>query len=142
MKEVIDYSKPLKNAKYERFCQEYIVDNNATQAAIKAKYSKKTAGVRASQLLRILIIKNRIAYLQGQLSKASGVTARQIIDEFKKIAFGRVSKTLTNGHKIKALENLGKVKGIYEVDNRQKVDPVMDLIKEISGSGSGLQIKD
>jgi len=33
----------MLNAKQERFCQEYIIDLNATDAAIRAGYAKKTA---------------------------------------------------------------------------------------------------
>jgi len=37
--------------KQDRFCQEYIIDLNATQAAIRAGYSKKTARIKGCKLL-------------------------------------------------------------------------------------------
>lgn len=40
------------NARQQRFCDEYLVDLNATQAAIRAGYSEKTAAVIASENLR------------------------------------------------------------------------------------------
>jgi phage terminase small subunit len=38
--------------KQKRFCDEYLIDLNATQAAIRAGYSKKTAASQGERLLR------------------------------------------------------------------------------------------
>lgn len=48
-------------AKQKRFCDEYLIDLNATQAAIRAGYSKKTAGVIANENLNKPYIKKYIA---------------------------------------------------------------------------------
>jgi phage terminase small subunit len=45
-------SKAALNPKQQRFVEEYLVDLNATQAAIRAGYSKKTAHVQACNLLK------------------------------------------------------------------------------------------
>ena len=47
----------------ERFCEEYMIDLNATQAAIRAGYSPKTAREHAPRLLANVSIQNRIAEL-------------------------------------------------------------------------------
>lgn len=47
-------------AKQKRFCDEYLIDLNATQAAIRAGYSKKTARVIGAQNLSKLAVKNYI----------------------------------------------------------------------------------
>ena len=47
-------------AKQKRFCDEYLIDLNATQAAIRAGYSKKTAGVIANENLNKPYIKKYI----------------------------------------------------------------------------------
>lgn len=47
-------------AKQQRFCDEYLIDLNATQAAIRAGYSKKTARVIGAQNLSKLAVKNYI----------------------------------------------------------------------------------
>ena len=45
--------------KYDSFCREYHINgNNATQAAIHAGYSKKTAGAKATFLLKIVYIQD------------------------------------------------------------------------------------
>ncbi len=116
----VDYTKPLENSKYERFCQEYIKDNNAAQSAIRAGYSENGADSRGSQLLVIVSIKNRIAILQLEISRGSRVDAKMVIEGFRKIAFGTITKELTNKNKLRALENLGKHLGIFEKDNIQR----------------------
>jgi len=51
--------------KQEMFCREYLIDLNATQAAIRAGYSVKTANRIAAQNLSKLDIQNRIAELSS-----------------------------------------------------------------------------
>ncbi len=87
---LIDYSKPLDNAKYERFSQEYHIDCNATQAATRAKYSAKTAGTKGQQLLQIIDIAGRIAFLKSELGKKTGITAERVMAEWAKIGFSNL----------------------------------------------------
>lgn len=103
---LIDYSKPLKNAKYERFCQEYIIDNNATQAAIRAKYSEKTAYSQGQRLLKNVEVAKRVAYLQSELSKVCGVTAKMLLEEWKKIAFANSQDYLQPSGALKSISDL------------------------------------
>ena len=51
--------------KQKRFCDEFIISGNATQAAVKAGYSKKTAGAMATENLKKPIIR---AYLDERLA--------------------------------------------------------------------------
>ena len=51
------------NKRQELFCQEYIVDLNATQAAIRAGYSERTADVQASRLLANVKVSARVKEL-------------------------------------------------------------------------------
>ena len=55
--------------KQEMFCQEYLVDLNATQAAIRAGYSKKTANEQGTQLLVRLSIRERVQELMRKRSE-------------------------------------------------------------------------
>ena len=48
-------------AKQQRFCDEYLIDLNATQAAIRAGYSKRTAAASAARLLRNVKVQEYIA---------------------------------------------------------------------------------
>ena len=145
----VDYSKPLKNRRYEDFCQFYLKLNNATQAAIQAKYSKKTAGSKGTQLLQIVSIKLRLDYLKSEIAEKCGVTAEMLTREYKKLAFSNMQdfededgKTIPL-HKLprdvaaaiqtidaygdfklhnkeKALDSLGRHIGFFEKDNNHQ----------------------
>ena len=75
------------NPKQQRFCEEYMIDLNATQAAIRAGYSVKTAKEQASRLLTNVNVSREIERLQALQSKRTGVTADRVIRELAKIAF-------------------------------------------------------
>nr|DAL83133.1 MAG TPA: Terminase small subunit [Caudoviricetes sp.] len=73
--------------KQARFCEEYMIDLNATQAAIRAGYSPKTANEQAARLLANVSIQNRIAQLQAEQSRRTGVSADRVLRELAKVAF-------------------------------------------------------
>lgn len=75
------------NDKQKRFCQEYIVDLNGTQAAIRAGYSEKTAKEQAARLLTNANIEEYIQELIGKRSQRTQVTADMVIRELARIAF-------------------------------------------------------
>lgn len=77
---------PLKNDRQERFCQEYLVDLNATQAAKRAQYSEKTAYSIGQRLLKKVEIQRRIAHLKQDRTERTRVTADMVINELKIIA--------------------------------------------------------
>ena len=60
--------------KQEMFCREYLIDLNATQAAIRAGYSAKTANRIAAQNLSKLDIQNRIAELKTKRNEVVGLS--------------------------------------------------------------------
>ncbi|WP_273761548.1 terminase small subunit [Aeromonas hydrophila] len=69
----------LKNAKHERFCHEYVIDLNGTQAAIRAGYSAKTANRIANQLLSKLDIQSRIAELKSARNEELKIDANYVL---------------------------------------------------------------
>lgn len=73
--------------KQERFCREFVIDCNAKQAAIRAKYSEKTAEVQGSVLLRNPKVSKRIAELQKIVSDKLDITKEKIVKEYAKLAF-------------------------------------------------------
>ena len=60
--------RPLTN-KQLAFCREYVKDSNGKQAAIRAGYSAKTAEVKASQLLRLVKIKQETGRIQAETAE-------------------------------------------------------------------------
>ena len=71
--------------KQELFCNEYIIDLNATQAAIRAGYSEKTAQEQSSRLLSNVIIQDRISELkQGRIERVK-IDADWVLVSAKKV---------------------------------------------------------
>ena len=73
------------NIKQEAFCREYIVDLNATQAAIRAGYSEKTANRISFTLLTKVDIQNRIAELLEERNARTQVNADYVLNRLIEI---------------------------------------------------------
>ncbi|EDO5296878.1 TPA: terminase small subunit [Salmonella enterica subsp. houtenae serovar 43:z4,z23:-] len=65
--------------KQELFAREYLKDLNATQAAIRAGYSEKTARSQANRLLTNVDIENRIAELKSVRNEEVGIDAAYVL---------------------------------------------------------------
>lgn len=78
-------------AKQQRFCDEYLIDLNATQAAIRAGYSPKTAEQLAYQLLQKTSVQNHIAELQKKREERTEITQDSVLRELALIAFAKAS---------------------------------------------------
>lgn len=87
--------------KQERFCQEYIIDFNGTQAAIRAGYSPDTANVIASENLTKPNIQDRLAELKKKAAESFGITKQQLINELSKIAFFDIRSIYTENNSLK-----------------------------------------
>lgn len=70
-------------AKQARFKDEYLIDNNATQAAIRAGYSKKTAKSQGQRLLTNVDVAAAIKVGQKDIAKRNGLTIDDILDELE-----------------------------------------------------------
>lgn len=77
----------LKNPKHELLVQEYLIDLNQTQAAIRAGYSAKSAAQQASELFTKPNIHTRVEELLAERSRRVGVTQDRIVRELARIAF-------------------------------------------------------
>lgn len=133
------------NDRQQRFCEEYLIDLNGTQAAIRAGYSKKTAGQIAEKLLKIAEIHAYVSQKKAERSQRTEITADFVLTGLKEVAercLQRVpvmewdyesktfrQKTDEQGQGIwefdssganRAFELLGKHVGIFERDNSQK----------------------
>ena len=74
-------------AKQQRFVEEYLVDLNATQAAIRAGYSEKTARDIGHENLAKPNIAEAIAEAQAKRSERTRITADMVLEELAAIAF-------------------------------------------------------
>lgn len=73
--------------KQKRFADEYLIDLNATQAAIRAGYSPRSAGEQASRLLKNAKVRAYIDERMAELSRRTGVNQERILRELARIAF-------------------------------------------------------
>lgn len=73
--------------KQKRFVEEYLIDLNATQAAIRAGYSPDTAKVIGCENLTKPDIRAQIDKAMAERSRRTGVNADRVIQELAKIAF-------------------------------------------------------
>lgn len=73
--------------KQEQFCQEYLIDLNATQAAIRSGYSSATARSQGQRLLTIVDIQARLSELNKSRLEATGISQKRVLEEYAKIAF-------------------------------------------------------
>lgn len=74
-------------AKQQRFVDEYLIDLNATQAAIRAGYSTDTAMEQGYQLLQKTSVSNAISQAMAHRSRRTGITQDRVLRELAKIAF-------------------------------------------------------
>ncbi len=81
--------------KQKRFVAEYLVDLNATQAAIRAGYSKKTAEVIGYENLRKPQIADEIEKRQEKLRNKLEITQEKVLEEIAGIAFANASDFVT-----------------------------------------------
>lgn len=82
--------------KQQRFVDEYLIDLNATQAAIRAGYSVKTATVIGCENLIKPNIQQAIAKAMAERSKRTGINQDRIVLELAKIAFVKITDVVNS----------------------------------------------
>ena len=130
--------KQKLTAKQEQFCQEYMIDLNASQAAIRAGYSEKTAGVMGHENLNKPQIADRIAELKKSRAEKVSISQEDVLNNLIKamnISMGKedthvvanldgtigsvaLKKTDVQAF-LKANEMLAKHLGFFELNNEQ-----------------------
>jgi len=141
------------NEKQKQFCNEYMIDLNATQAAIRAGYSQKTAQEQGARLLSNVMVQEYIQELQKGIAKRNKISQDEVLQDLIEIKnrcmqnvpvmyFDKVEKEwkhegLEEGEPLykfdsqgatKALDLIGKHIGFYEVDNAQKmIVPIVNI---------------
>ena len=115
-----------------KFCQEYIIELNATQAAIRAGYSKNTARFIACENLTKPNIQQKLAELQKEVAKRNEVTIDIIIAELKELGFSNISDFMHNGKmlplaevakdKLKAVSQVKLTRSVNGNDKREIIE--------------------
>lgn len=126
-------------AKQDRFVEEYLVDLNATQAAIRAGYSEKNADKIGPELLGKTRVSEAIQAAIRKRAERVEITQDMVTEELKKIGFAKAADytdaELKYSNKIKALELLGKHLGMFEKRDSFDIEDVDDVRGEVFGGG-------
>jgi len=146
--------------KQARFVEEYLVDLNATQAAIRAGYSAKTAYSAGQRLLKDVDVAEAISAAQAKRSERTQITADQVLQELAKVGFSNLSDVTNwgikevafgfdaDGKRLRA-EDIGDAAMVRYVDapfvepiDRDNLpDEVRAAVAEVSLGKDGFKIK-
>lgn len=100
------------NPKQQRFVAEYLKDLNATQAAIRAGYSERTANEQGSRLLANVSVREAVERGQGKIADKLELTAERVLQDLEEV---RV-RALGDGQyapAVRAIELRGKHIGMF-----------------------------
>ena len=138
-------------ARQQRFCDEYIIDPNATQAAIKAGYSEKYAHTNAAKLLQNTTIKDFIADRMAEKKDELIATQDEVLRYFTSVMRGKsrssvlarqidgsekvIVKPPDEKERLKAAENLAKRYGLNEeeIEKSARLDKLKAETARIKG---------
>lgn len=134
---------PSITPKQERFCQEYIVDYNGAQAAVRAGYAANSARKTASRLLTNADILARVRELQreqtARLALTQDYVLQQLVDTYRccrepepVLVYAPDAGGMVESGKyqfdskgaLRALELIGKHLGMYQ--DKLKLDAKLD----------------
>lgn len=73
--------------KQERFVAEYLIDLNATQAAIRAGYSQRTANEQGARLLANVSVRSSLQSAMKKREERTKITQDRVLEEYAKLAF-------------------------------------------------------
>jgi len=107
--------------KQKRFADEYIKSGNATQAAIKAGYSKRTANRIGPENLSKLVIKDYIDERMKVIEDNRIMTAKEAVEFLTSVVRGQVKETVV----------IGTPMGAEEVEKEPDVKTRISAAKEI-----------
>ncbi|RKX41691.1 MAG: hypothetical protein DRP64_11050 [Verrucomicrobia bacterium] len=120
--------------KQQKFVEEFLIDRNATQAYIRAGYSKNGADRNAHNLMRNHEVKKQISELVRESSEKAGLTVKEILDFWKSTVLdetegdGDNERAIKRSDRIKASELSAKFHGILtekiELDSKVEVQVI------------------
>lgn len=142
-------------AKQKRFCDEYLIDLNATQAAIRAGYSKKTATVIGNENLRKPYIKEYIDERMNQKEKDLIADQDEVLRYLTSVLRGEsqseivviestgdfmsqartMQKAPDEKERLKAAELIGKRYSLFTEKIQQEVDMDLNITVDYGDDG-------
>lgn len=143
-------------AKQKRFCDEYLIDLNATQAAIRSGYSEKTANRIATENLSKPVIKAYIAERMAEKESQLIADQDEVLKYLTSVMRGEsqseivvvegvgdgmsearaIQKAPDEKERLKAAELLGKRYGLYTEKVEQQVDMDLNIVVDYGGDSN------
>ena len=99
--------------KQQRFVEEYLIDLNATQSAIRAGYSEKTAQEQSSRLLSNVMVQEAVQKAKNKLSERTELTVDMVVNGLLKEAQDYAEGS-TQSARVSAWAHLGKHLGMFK----------------------------
>lgn len=132
--------------KQRRFVDEYLIDLNATQAAIRAKYSAKTAQEQSARLLSNVMVQSAIQQRMKDREARTEITQDKVLRELAKIGFSDIRKIVKWGETELRISDgedgdLVPYHGLALVDSSEVDDDTAAAIAEVSQGREGLKVK-
>ena len=134
-------------AKQKRFCTEYLIDLNATQAAIRAGYSEKTAYSMGQRLLKNVEIKKYIDQQLKQLKTEKTADAQEVLEYLTAVMRGEqkeqvpllvgegvqelVQKDVSVKDRLKAAELIGKRYALFTEKMELQSETTVQIVDDI-----------
>jgi len=133
------------NQKQRRFVDEYLIDLNATQAAIRAGYSAKTAEQQGFQLLKKTSVAEAVALRIKDRERRTEITQDRVLQELAKIGFADIRKAVKWGADIPVVNpETGEAlsaNGVILISSDDIDDDTACAVSEISQTAQGVKIK-
>ena len=110
--------------KQKRFIEEYLIDFNATQSAIRAGYWVNSADKIGTELLGKTSIKKAIEKALAERSRRTGITQDRVIQELARVAFVNFNDVVDENGEIKSdasADDLACVES-YKVENGDSIN--------------------
>ena len=120
--------------KQRRFIDEYLIDLNATQAAIRAGYSEKTAYSIGLQTLKKLEIQAEIQKRRNRLQSKLEITQERVLQELAAIAFA-------NGADYAKVVNSGLLPTVEMIPTEELPPEKLPAIAGIKANQYGVEVK-
>ena len=119
------------NDRQKRFVGAYLIDPNATQAAITAGYSEKTAYSQGQRLLKHVEVSEALAKAQEQRQERTQITADAVLERLWMEAHGQDVPDHSQSGRVKALDLLAKHLKLYTdaVDHTSGGKPLPALVQ-------------
>lgn len=127
-------SKGKLNDRQAAFVREYLVDLNATQAAIRAGYAEKTAGVTGHNLLKNPKVQTAVEHAKAKRAEKTEITAERVLRELAAMAFANLGDYVEFGPGGVMIRSKGEL-------SREQLAALQSVTDQSTASGRTIRVK-